>query len=50
MRIAGEATESHAHSVPVAVNGYGPVVPGVDHGAALGNQHDVDALLSDLGL
>jgi chemotaxis protein CheZ len=50
MRIAGEATEKSAVPVLTAVNGYGPIVPGVDHGAALGNQHDVDALLSDLGL
>ncbi|HTC52886.1 MAG TPA: protein phosphatase CheZ [Steroidobacteraceae bacterium] len=50
MRIAGEATEGCMNTVPDAVNGYGPVVPGVDHGTALGNQQDVDALLSDLGL
>lgn len=50
MRIAGEAAEKHTNIGPLAVNGYGPVVPGVDHGVALGNQHDVDALLSDLGL
>jgi chemotaxis protein CheZ len=50
MRIAGEATEMRTNPLPVAVNGYGPIVPGVDHGAALGNQQDVDALLSDLGL
>ena len=50
MRIAGEASEGQAVVAPIAVNGYGPVVPGVNHGAALGNQQDVDALLSDLGL
>ena len=50
MRIAGEATERCMNTVPDAVNGYGPIVPGVDHGTALGNQQDVDALLSDLGL
>ena len=50
MRIAGEATEVRTDTTPIAVNGYGPVVPGVDHGLALGNQQDVDALLSDLGL
>jgi chemotaxis protein CheZ len=50
MRIAGEATEQQSNIAPLAVNGYGPVVPGVAHGAALGNQQDVDALLSDLGL
>ena len=31
-------------------NGYGPVVPGVAHGVTVANQHDVDALLSGLGL
>ena len=30
--------------------GYGPVVPGVDHGAAVAGQQDVDSLLSGLGL
>jgi chemotaxis protein CheZ len=30
--------------------GHGPVVPGIDHGAAVGGQQDVDALLSDLGM
>ncbi|HEV2702312.1 MAG TPA: protein phosphatase CheZ [Steroidobacteraceae bacterium] len=50
MRIAGEAAEDQTIAAPIAVNGYGPVVPGVNHGAALGNQQDVDALLSDLGL
>lgn len=50
MRIAGEVSEAPEGVASLAVNGYGPVVPGVDHGAALGNQQDVDALLSDLGL
>ncbi len=50
IRIGGEISGVRADAEPVATNGYGPVVPGVDHGAALGNQHDVDALLSDLGL
>jgi chemotaxis protein CheZ len=30
--------------------GHGPVVPGIDHGAAVSGQQDVDALLSDLGM
>jgi hypothetical protein len=34
----------------VAVRGHGPVVPGIAHDAAVGGQHDVDALLSDLGV
>lgn len=32
------------------VNGYGPVVPGVEHGISVNSQNDVDALLSGLGL
>jgi len=50
IRIAGEATDRGTMTLPIVVNGYGPVVPGVDHGPALGSQQDVDALLSDLGL
>jgi chemotaxis protein CheZ len=30
--------------------GHGPVVPGVEHGAVVGGQTDVDALLSNLGM
>lgn len=30
--------------------GYGPVVPGVNHGPAVSDQEDVDALLSGLGM
>jgi chemotaxis protein CheZ len=30
--------------------GFGPVVPGVDHGVHVDGQQDVDALLSDLGM
>jgi chemotaxis protein CheZ len=33
-----------------ARRGYGPVVPGVDHGNAVSAQTDVDALLSGLGM
>jgi len=29
---------------------HGPVVPGIEHGDAVGGQQDVDALLSDLGM
>jgi chemotaxis protein CheZ len=50
VRIGGEAVAQQVNALPMAANGYGPVVPGVDHGASLGNQQDVDALLSDLGL
>jgi chemotaxis protein CheZ len=34
----------------VQAQGYGPIVPGVDHGPAVASQQDVDALLSGLGL
>ena len=30
--------------------GFGPAVPGVDHGPAVSDQDDVDALLSGLGM
>ncbi|HEY4340372.1 MAG TPA: protein phosphatase CheZ [Steroidobacteraceae bacterium] len=50
MRIAAEGVEPRPNTVPESVNGYGPVVPGIDHGIALADQQDVDALLSDLGL
>ena len=33
-----------------AARGFGPVVPGVTHGATVNGQTDVDALLSDLGM
>ena len=33
-----------------AGHGFGPRVPGVDQGPAVAGQHDVDALLSDLGI
>lgn len=50
MRIVGSANEPAIAAVPKVINGHGPVVPGIDHGAAVRNQQDVDALLSDLGL
>jgi chemotaxis protein CheZ len=33
-----------------APRGHGPMVPGINHGAAVSGQQDVDALLSDLGM
>lgn len=36
--------------VQSAARGFGPVVPGVDHGVHVDGQQDVDALLSDLGM
>jgi chemotaxis protein CheZ len=32
-----------------AINAHGPMVPGIDHGPAVGDQQDVDAMLSGLG-
>jgi chemotaxis protein CheZ len=34
----------------VSANGHGPVVPGIDHGPAVSDQCDVDAMLTGLGL
>ncbi|HTP38312.1 MAG TPA: protein phosphatase CheZ [Steroidobacteraceae bacterium] len=50
LRIVGETSACNGAEAPAVVNGYGPVVPGVDHGAAVSSQQDVDALLSELGL
>jgi chemotaxis protein CheZ len=33
-----------------ATRGYGPAVPGINHGVVVGGQTDVDALLSNLGM
>ncbi len=49
MRIVGEVAEPSADTAPVLLNGYRPVVPGAEH-AAVRNQQDMDAPLSDLGL
>lgn len=49
-RLAGEVPAPAASFGTTNVNGHGPVVPGVDHGAAVNDQHDVDALLLGLGL
>lgn len=39
-----------APDAELAARGFGPVVPGVTHGATVNGQTDVDALLSDLGM
>ena len=49
-RLAGDVPPPPASRGTTNVNGHGPVVPGVDHGAAVHDQHDVDALLLGLGL
>ncbi|HEY6641024.1 protein phosphatase CheZ [Povalibacter sp.] len=35
---------------PAVSRGFGPMIPGVDHGPAVSGQQDVDALLSGLGM
>ncbi len=44
------ASETGSEHTPPAARGFGPVVPGVDHGPAVGGQQDVDDLLSGLGM
>jgi chemotaxis protein CheZ len=46
------SNEARAQIVELGAHrrGYGPVVPGVDHGNAVNGQTDVDALLSGLGM
>jgi chemotaxis protein CheZ len=43
-------TEAATATTITAVSGYGPIVPGVDHGQAVSGQQDVDAMLSGLGM
>jgi chemotaxis protein CheZ len=49
VRIA-DPNDDNRRSAASTSRGHGPVVPGIDHGAAVGGQQDVDALLSDLGM
>jgi chemotaxis protein CheZ len=46
----GSPTAASVASGDNVARGFGPVVPGVDHGVHVDGQHDVDALLSDLGM
>lgn len=48
-RIA-DGAEAAAQSGDTLIRGRGPVVPGIDHGDAVGGQQDVDALLTQLGV
>jgi chemotaxis protein CheZ len=50
LRLVGESLGPASAKVTAPDTGHGPVVPGVDHGAAVQSQQDVDALLSGLGL
>ena len=51
VRLSKGGTRSSAPVEEVSKSrGFGPVVPGVNHGPAVGGQQDVDALLSGLGM
>jgi chemotaxis protein CheZ len=51
VRLSGGVEQvSAGSSSAMLARGFGPVVPGVSHGAHVDGQRDVDALLSDLGM
>jgi chemotaxis regulatin CheY-phosphate phosphatase CheZ len=53
VRLSKRGTQSvskEAAPAAEASRGFGPAVPGVDHGPAVSGQQDVDALLSGLGM
>jgi chemotaxis protein CheZ len=47
---AGASGPAAVRAADTTSRGFGPVVPGVEHGAHVDGQQDVDALLSDLGM
>lgn len=47
---AGASGPPGVRAADTTSRGFGPVVPGVEHGAHVDGQQDVDALLSDLGM
>jgi chemotaxis protein CheZ len=47
---SGSRSSKDAAPVEAASRGFGPAIPGVDHGPAVSGQQDVDALLSGLGM
>ena len=49
VRIGNLDSAASAAAAPRSAAGYGPVVPGVAHGATVSGQQDVDAMLSGLG-
>jgi chemotaxis protein CheZ len=50
-KLAGNQTGSHGPTAEELARGTGPVVPGVEQGAAtVDGQADIDALLADLGM
>jgi chemotaxis protein CheZ len=51
VRLSKKGTRSTKDAaVDTASRGFGPAVPGVEHGPAVSGQQDVDALLSGLGM
>lgn len=46
----GENDKPVAHDEYRESRGYGPAVPGVNHGVVVNGQQDIDALLSGLGI
>jgi chemotaxis protein CheZ len=50
VHLAADGAATPAEADPRRGRGYGPTVPGIDHGPAVSGQQDVDSLLSGLGL
>jgi chemotaxis protein CheZ len=52
VRLSKSGTRGSKEAAPIepASRGFGPAIPGVDHGPAVSGQQDVDALLSGLGM
>ena len=50
VQLAGEGVDAAEPAALASGQGFGPIVPGINHGAAVQSQQDVDALLSGLGL
>lgn len=50
VRLSKGGADKIRSSLEETRRGYGPVIPGVSHGAAVSDQQDVDALLSGLGM
>lgn len=50
VKLSGSGGPISSRAGDSVARGFGPVVPGVEHGAHVDGQHDVDALLSDLGM
>ncbi len=50
VRIGNLQTTTACQKPDISSHGYGPVIPGVHHGNTVGDQQDVDAMLSGLGM